>query len=80
MLELDQSVAKVAELFKQSDTFFLVGRHFNYPIALEGALKIKEISYVFSDGFAAGELKHGPAGADHDERARHRHRHGLPDI
>ncbi|HEY3422889.1 MAG TPA: SIS domain-containing protein, partial [Methanocellaceae archaeon] len=60
VLELDESVSKVAELFKESDTFFLVGRHLNYPIALEGALKIKEISYVFSDGFAAGELKHGP--------------------
>ncbi len=60
VLDLDQTVAKVAEIFSSSDTFFLVGRHFNYPIALEGALKIKEISYVFSDGFAAGELKHGP--------------------
>ncbi len=60
VLELDQTIAKVAEIFSSSDTFFLVGRHFNYPIALEGALKIKEISYVFSDGFAAGELKHGP--------------------
>ncbi len=60
VLELDENVAKVAELFKESDTFFLVGRHLNYPIALEGALKIKEISYAFSDGFAAGELKHGP--------------------
>ena len=60
VLDMDQTVAKVAEIFSNSDTFFLVGRHFNYPIALEGALKIKEISYVFSDGFAAGELKHGP--------------------
>jgi glucosamine--fructose-6-phosphate aminotransferase (isomerizing) len=60
VLELDPGIAKAAEAFKNSGAFFLVGRHFNYPIALEGALKIKEISYVFSDGFAAGELKHGP--------------------
>ncbi|MCJ7769688.1 MAG: SIS domain-containing protein, partial [Dehalococcoidales bacterium] len=37
-----------------------LGRHFNYPIALEGALKLKEISYIHAEGYAAGELKHGP--------------------
>ena len=60
VLDLDRSIAKAAEVFKNAGAFFLVGRHLNYPVALEGALKIKEISYVYSDGFAAGEMKHGP--------------------
>lgn len=60
VLELDSQIADMSMLFKYSSSFFLVGRHLNYPAALEGALKIKEISYVMSEGFAAGELKHGP--------------------
>jgi len=40
--------------------FFFLGRSLNYPIALEGALKLKEISYIHAEGYAAGELKHGP--------------------
>ncbi|MDD4250215.1 MAG: SIS domain-containing protein, partial [Methanosarcina sp.] len=44
----------------RSKSYFFLGRHLNYPIALEGALKLKEISYVHAEGFAAGELKHGP--------------------
>src|SRR5437879_7377013 len=39
---------------------FYIGRHANYPVALEGALKLKEISYIHAEGYAAGELKHGP--------------------
>ena len=42
------------------DTVFFIGRDIGYPIALEGALKLKEISYIHAEGFAAGELKHGP--------------------
>ncbi len=59
---LDQSdaIASIAKLFATSNLFLFVGRHLNYPVALEGALKLKEISYIFSEGFAAGELKHGP--------------------
>lgn len=60
VLELESQIAEISRLFKYSSEFFLVGRHLNYPAALEGALKIKEISYVMSEGFAAGELKHGP--------------------
>ncbi len=60
VLELDSGIRDMSRLFTRSNAFFLVGRHMNYPVALEGALKIKEISYVLSDGFAAGELKHGP--------------------
>ncbi|WP_424358747.1 glutamine--fructose-6-phosphate transaminase (isomerizing) [Methanocella sp. MCL-LM] len=59
---LDQSdmIANYAKLFAKANLFIFVGRHLNYPVALEGALKLKEISYIFSEGFAAGELKHGP--------------------
>ncbi|RJQ39098.1 MAG: glutamine--fructose-6-phosphate transaminase (isomerizing) [Dehalococcoidia bacterium] len=57
------SEAEIAEragyLAKYNDVFF-IGRGINYPVALEGALKLKEISYVHAEGFAAGELKHGP--------------------
>ena len=60
VLEQDSAIASVARLFCKANLFIFVGRHLNYPIALEGALKLKEISYIFSEGFAAGELKHGP--------------------
>lgn len=52
--------AKIAEKIKDSRSFFYVGRGVNYPIALEGALKIKELSYVSAEGYPAGEIKHGP--------------------
>jgi len=53
-------VEKVAKkLFRASD-FLYLGRHLNYPIALEGALKLKEISYIHAEGYPAGEMKHGP--------------------
>jgi glucosamine--fructose-6-phosphate aminotransferase (isomerizing) len=60
VLDMDSEIASITKLYDHSNSFFLVGRHLNYPAALEGALKIKEISYVISEGFAAGELKHGP--------------------
>jgi glucosamine--fructose-6-phosphate aminotransferase (isomerizing) len=60
VLEQDSAIASVARLFTNANLFIFVGRHLNYPIALEGALKLKEISYIFAEGFAAGELKHGP--------------------
>jgi len=59
---LDQApqVEKVAKkLFRYKD-FLYLGRHLNYPIALEGALKLKEISYIHAEGYPAGEMKHGP--------------------
>jgi glucosamine--fructose-6-phosphate aminotransferase (isomerizing) len=46
--------------YSQSQSFFFLGRGLNYPLALEGALKLKEISYIHAEGYAAGEMKHGP--------------------
>jgi len=58
---LDDSQAKaVAETYVDSDAYFFIGRGLQYPVALEGALKMKEITYKHAEGFAAGELKHGP--------------------
>ncbi|MDO8805261.1 MAG: glutamine--fructose-6-phosphate transaminase (isomerizing) [Elusimicrobiota bacterium] len=59
-LEQEKEIAKVADVFASSEHFLFISRHINYPIALEGALKIKEISYVHAEGYAAGEMKHGP--------------------
>ena len=50
----------MAKDYGQFKDFFYLGRKYNFPVALEGALKLKEISYVHSEGIAAGELKHGP--------------------
>jgi glucosamine--fructose-6-phosphate aminotransferase (isomerizing) len=58
---LDNSNAgEVADEYGAADAYFFIGRGYNYPVALEGALKMKEISYRHAEGFAAGELKHGP--------------------
>ena len=58
---LDDSDARaVAEAYEDSDAYFFIGRGYNAPVALEGALKMKEITYKHAEGFAAGELKHGP--------------------
>ncbi len=54
------SIRNIAESQANVQTFFFVGRRQNFPTALEGALKLKEISYVHAEGYAAGELKHGP--------------------
>jgi glutamine---fructose-6-phosphate transaminase (isomerizing) len=51
---------KVAERFYNRTDFLYLGRGINYPIALEGALKLKEISYIHAEGYPAGEMKHGP--------------------
>jgi glutamine---fructose-6-phosphate transaminase (isomerizing) len=53
-------VADLANRFAQSTTVLFLGRHVGYPVALEGALKLKELAYMHAEGFAAGELKHGP--------------------
>jgi glucosamine--fructose-6-phosphate aminotransferase (isomerizing) len=53
-------VHAVAERYRNSPSFIFLGRHVGYPVALEGALKLKEISYLRAEGFPAGELKHGP--------------------
>ena len=62
-LELEkktETVKKLALEFYKSNDALYVGRHVNFPIALEGALKLKEISYIHADGYPAGEMKHGP--------------------
>jgi glucosamine--fructose-6-phosphate aminotransferase (isomerizing) len=59
-LEGEGAIAKLADHFSVSEHFLFIARHINFPIALEGALKIKEISYVHAEGYAAGEMKHGP--------------------
>jgi glutamine---fructose-6-phosphate transaminase (isomerizing) len=51
---------EIAAKFHHRSDFLYLGRGINYPIALEGALKLKEISYIHAEGYAAGELKHGP--------------------
>src|SRR6195952_970489 len=53
-------VADLGYRFAQSSTILFLGRHVGYPVALEGALKLKELAYMHAEGFAAGELKHGP--------------------
>ena len=53
-------VRELADKYCSADHFLFVGRKFQYPIALEGALKLKEIAYIHSEGYAAGEMKHGP--------------------
>ncbi len=59
-LELEHQVRAVAERFCQAQDFLFLGRGICYPIALEGALKLKEISYIHAEGYPAGEMKHGP--------------------
>lgn len=56
----NDSIMRAAKQLVDSKSFLFLGRHVGYPVALEGALKLKEIAYTFTEGFAAGELKHGP--------------------
>jgi len=60
VLQLNESIIKIAKKFYKVKDFLYLGRGINYPIALEGALKLKEISYIHAEGYPAGELKHGP--------------------
>ena len=59
-LELDYKIQLIAERFVDKHHALFLGRGSHYPIALEGALKLKEISYIHAEGYPAGELKHGP--------------------
>ena len=59
-LKKADSVHEIAKIFANKRDFLYLGRNVNYPIALEGALKLKEISYIHAEGYAAGEMKHGP--------------------
>jgi len=60
ILELDHQIESIAKEFKDASNFLYLGRNVNYPVALEGALKLKEISYIHAEGYPAGEMKHGP--------------------
>ncbi|NLH59807.1 MAG: glutamine--fructose-6-phosphate transaminase (isomerizing) [Ignavibacteriales bacterium] len=60
ILELNNQIEKIAEDFKNSTNFLYLGRGYNFPVALEGALKLKEISYIHAEGYPAAEMKHGP--------------------
>ncbi|MGA1846188.1 glutamine--fructose-6-phosphate transaminase (isomerizing) [Deferribacter abyssi] len=60
VLKHDKYIERIARDFINFKNFLYLGRHYNYPIALEGALKLKEISYIHAEGYPAGEMKHGP--------------------
>ena len=60
-------IAELAHRFAQASTILFLGRHVGYPVALEGALKLKELAYMHAEGFAAGELKHGPIALIEDD-------------
>ena len=59
-LKLDAQIQEIAEEFKDATNFLYLGRGYNFPVALEGALKLKEISYIHAEGYPAAEMKHGP--------------------
>jgi glucosamine--fructose-6-phosphate aminotransferase (isomerizing) len=59
-LDLDQEIRETGRRYMNAHNFLYLGRGIHYPIALEGALKLKEISYIHAEGYAAGEMKHGP--------------------
>ena len=60
VLKNADKVKKLAEKYKEADDFLYLGRGYNFPVALEGALKLKEISYIHAEGYPAAEMKHGP--------------------
>ncbi len=60
LLEIDEHVKYIASVYKDASNCLYLGRGFNFPVALEGALKLKEISYIHAEGYPAAEMKHGP--------------------
>ncbi len=60
ILDKDENIKNIAKEFFKAKDFLYLGRGINYPVALEGALKLKEISYIHAEGYPAGEMKHGP--------------------
>jgi len=60
VLKREEEIAEIARRYKDARDFLYLGRGISYPIALEGALKLKEISYIHAEGYPAGEMKHGP--------------------
>ncbi|MAY22658.1 MAG: glutamine--fructose-6-phosphate transaminase (isomerizing) [Flavobacteriaceae bacterium] len=59
-LKSDEKIQAIAKVFKDAANFLYLGRGYNFPVALEGALKLKEISYIHAEGYPAAEMKHGP--------------------
>ena len=59
-LEENDNIKEIAKIYKDSTNFLYLGRGYNFPVALEGALKLKEISYIHAEGYPAAEMKHGP--------------------
>lgn len=59
-LKLDAQIKELAAIYKDATNFLYLGRGYNFPVALEGALKLKEISYIHAEGYPAAEMKHGP--------------------
>ncbi len=59
-LKGEDKIKEIAEVFKSATNFLYLGRGYNFPVALEGALKLKEISYIHAEGYPAAEMKHGP--------------------
>ncbi len=60
LLKIDEKVKEIASVYKDAKNCLYLGRGFNFPVALEGALKLKEISYIHAEGYPAAEMKHGP--------------------
>jgi glucosamine--fructose-6-phosphate aminotransferase (isomerizing) len=60
ILNREDEIVKLAAIYKDSEHALYLGRGYNYPVALEGALKLKEISYIHAEGYPAAEMKHGP--------------------
>jgi glucosamine--fructose-6-phosphate aminotransferase (isomerizing) len=60
VLQLNDQIKAIAEEFRDVPNFLYLGRGYNFPVALEGALKLKEISYIHAEGYPAAEMKHGP--------------------
>jgi glucosamine--fructose-6-phosphate aminotransferase (isomerizing) len=59
-LKLSDEILKIAQVYYKHSNFLYLGRHYHYPVAMEGALKLKEISYIHAEGYPAAEMKHGP--------------------
>lgn len=60
LLHSDEEIKKIADIYKDKHNALFLGRGVNFPIALEGALKLKEVSYLHAEGYPAAEMKHGP--------------------
>ncbi len=60
LLKIDSKIKEIASIYKDVSNFLYLGRGYNFPVALEGALKLKEISYIHAEGYPAAEMKHGP--------------------